>query len=59
MVFGGGEVALDVEGVDEGPLAKLFGEGPPKKSVLAEVMLVKSPKMVKPLMPKSLAAKSM
>ena len=33
-------------GFAEGPPTKLFGEGPPKKGVLAETMLVKSPKMV-------------
>ena len=30
-VFGGGEVGVDAEGNGEGPPAKLFGEGPPKK----------------------------
>ena len=38
-------------GFAEGPPAKLFGKSPPKKVVLVESMLVKSPKMVaKPLM---------
>jgi hypothetical protein len=50
-VFGRVEVGVDVEGDGEGPHAKLFGEDPPEKGVLAEVMLVKSLKMVvKPVM---------
>jgi hypothetical protein len=54
-VFGGGEVGVDAECDGEGSPAKLFGEGPPEKGVLAEVMLVKSLKMVaKPVMPKAM-----
>jgi hypothetical protein len=44
-VFGRGEVGVDVECDGEGPAAKLFGEGPFEKGVLAEAMLVKSLKI--------------
>jgi hypothetical protein len=54
-VFGGGEVGVDAKCDGEGSPAKLFGEGPPEKGVLAEAMLVKSLKMVaKPVMPKAM-----
>ena len=45
-VLGGVDIVVDDESIGEGPPAKLFGEGPPEKGVLAEAMLVKSLKMV-------------